>query len=210
MRNRKITFKLLITLLTLVFCQQALAGASGRQQMDGFLKKTRSLQADFTQAIMDGSRKKAVKLHGVFYLQRPGRFRWEYRKPVEQLIVADGKQIYLYDKELEQTSTMGQDRALKDTPAQVLSTDGNVEKFFEIIDIGDSFGLAWVELIPKDEESQFIRILLGFGDNRLQRMEMADKFGQIMRLKFSNMVSNPKLDEKLFQFEDPNRYDMIH
>ncbi len=210
MRNRKISYCLLTALLFLFVCQHALAGVSGRQQMNRFLEKTRSLQANFTQAIMDGSRKKAVKLQGVFYLQRPGRFRWEYKEPVEQLIVADGKQIYLYDKELEQTSTMGQEKALKDTPAQILSSDGKIEEFFEIIDIGDSLGFAWVELIPKDEESQFIRILLGFADNRPQRMEIVDKFGQVMRLKFTDMVANPKLDEKLFQFEDPHRYEKLH
>jgi outer membrane lipoprotein carrier protein len=210
MRNRTTLTRLLTTLMLLFFCQHALAGMSGKEQMNHFLEKTRSLQANFSQAIMDSQRKRAVKLNGMFYLQRPGLFRWEYKEPVEQLIIADGKQIYMYDKELEQTSTMGQDRALKNTPAQVLSTDGKIEEFFEIIEIGTSVGFSWVELIPKDEESQFIRILLGFSDNRLQRMEMADKFGQIMRLKFTDMVTNPKLDKKLFQFEDPNRYDMIH
>ncbi len=81
-----------------------------------------------------------------------------------------------------------------------------VEKAFEVADMGRRQGLEWVELVPRDEESQFIRILLAFGDNRLQRMEMSDKFGQLTRFRFYDIRLNPELEDSLFQFERPNEF----
>ena len=184
--------------------------SSGSQQLHRFLDKTRSLQARFTQSVLDENQQQAAQAQGIVYIQRPGRLRWDYIEPQKQQIIADGRQVWLYDPELDQASTELQDQAFKGTPAFLLSSTDPVEEHFEVIDIGSSQGFDWVELIPKDQESQFVRILVAFSDNEMQRLEMADKFGQVTRLQFYDIVRDPKLDPKLFKFDPPDRYELFH
>lgn len=182
--------------------------SSSLQQMELFLTDMQSLQARFEQSILDPQQRQAARSQGVFSLQRPGRFRWDYSEPDEQQIIADGRQIWLLDPELEQVSVQTQSTALQGTPAMFLIGGDPVEKHFEVIDIGDSQGFAWVELIPRDKESQFIRVLLAFQDNLLQRMEMTDTFGQITRFQFYDIQQNPTFEPGFFVFERPAYYDL--
>lgn len=185
-------------------------GSSGSQQLQQFLNRIHSLQARFTQSVLDENRQQAAQAQGIVYIQRPGRFRWDYTEPQKQQIIADGRQVWLYDPELEQASTQLQSQAFKGTPAFLLSSTDPVEKHFEMVDIGKSQGFDWVELVPKDRESQFVRILVALSDNEMQRLEMADKFGQITRLQFYDIIHDPKLDPKLFKFDPPDRYELFH
>ncbi len=182
---------------------------SGSEQLRTFLKNNQTLQARFTQSVLNEEEQRAVQAQGIIYIRRPGRLRWDYQEPYVQHIVADGRQVWIYDPELEQASTQSQKNAFNGTPALLLSSDDAVEEHFEVIDIGNSQGLDWVELIPRDQESQFIRILLAFGDNELQRLEMADKFGQVTRFQFYDMVYNLKLSEDLFKLDLPDRYEVF-
>ena len=178
--------------------------------MQRFLDGLTTLQANFEQSILNTERTAANRSQGTFYLQRPSKFRWDYTEPEEQLIVADGRQIWLYDPELEQVSVTRQQTALAGTPAMLLVSGAPVEEAFEVIDIGSSQGFDWVELIPRDEESQFIRILLAFAGDQLQRMEMADKFGQTTRFQFYDIRHNPHFDSALFEFEPPDNVDLYN
>jgi outer membrane lipoprotein carrier protein len=171
--------------------------------MARFLEGVNTLEARFEQSVLDADHQSATRSQGVFYLERPGRFRWDYSEPENQQIIADGSQIWLFEPELEQVSVQSQSSALKGTPALLLISGEPVEKHFEVIDIGDRQGMGWVELIPRDEESQFTRILLAFVDNELRRMEMADKFGQITRFQFYDISPNPVFTDGFFRFEPP-------
>lgn len=195
--------KYLAGLLLAVTLSQASAAASGVEQLNRFLADLKSLQANFEQSVLDPDHREAVRSQGVFYLQRPGRFRWDYSEPERQQIIADGSDIWMYEPELEQVSVKDQKDALRGTPAMLLISGDPVEKHFEVIDIGESQGLAWVELIPRDKESQFTRILLAFLDNELQRMEMDDKFGQVSRFQFFDIQHNPVFADGFFVFEQP-------
>ncbi len=182
------------------------AGA-GTAHLHAFLDNLGTLQAKFEQSVLDQSHNTAERFQGVFYLRRPGQFRWDYSEPYEQLIVADGERIWIYDSDLDQVNHRPQEEALSGTPAQLLSDTGPIEDNFEVIDIGESQGMAWVELIPRDKESQFVRILLAFMGKELRRMEMADQFGQVTRFQFYDIQRNLALPDKLFEFEPPENVD---
>lgn len=197
-----------VFLLGLLVSMSSYAG-TGIDQMNRFLKDVKTLQANFEQSILDEEHRSAVRSQGVFYLQRPGKFRWDYSEPEDQMIVADGRQIWHYDPELEQASVQTQRTALKGTPAMLLITGDPVDTHFEVIDIGDRQGMGWVELIPRDAESQFTRILLAFVNDELRRMEMADKFGQVTRFQFYEIEHNPEFKGGLFQFIPPTGLDIF-
>jgi len=181
---------------------------TGVTHLNAFLDNLGTLQARFEQSVLDQSHNQADRFQGIFYLRRPGQFRWDYSEPYEQLIVADGDRIWLYDSDLEQISHRSQEDALSGTPAQLLSDAGPIEDNFEVIDIGKSQGMAWVELIPRDKESQFVRILLAFMGQELRRMEMADQFGQVTRFQFYDIQRNLALPDELFEFLPPEGSDV--
>lgn len=197
---------LLVSLLLLV--PGTLLAGSGVTQMEHFLNDLQSLQARFEQSVLDPQQRQASRSQGIFYMQRPGLFRWDYSEPEDQQIIADGEQIWLVDPELEQVSVQSQDSALKGTPAMFLIGGDPVTEHFEVIDIGESQGFDWIELIPRDKESQFVRVLLAFSQNQLHRMEMTDAFGQITRFQFYDIKQNPRFEEGFFVYTRPLLYDL--
>jgi len=176
---------------------------SGTEELRRFLHEVDGLEARFEQTLMNMQDRQTTRTSGIFYLKRPNKFRWDYLEPDRQQLVADGRQIWLYDPELEQVSVQSQKKALKGTPAMLLVSGDEVTDAFEITDMGSRDDLSWVQLIPRDEESQFIRVLLAFADGELRRMEMADKFGQITRFSFHDIRKNPEFDSNFFRFERP-------
>ncbi len=199
--------RVFFTLLTLL--PVSLAAADAKGMLQNFLLGLTTLQADFRQTLEQPQEGGVFFSSGTFYLKRPGQLRWEYDPPNDQLIVADGKRIWLYDRELEQVSHRSQKAALEGTPAQLLSTTGPLDQHFEIKALQEEAGLDWVELIPRDKDAQFNRVRLALAGDRLLRMEMSDNFGQTTRFVFTNMQRNPSLDEAMFDFEPPPQIDLI-
>ncbi|MCB1858711.1 MAG: outer membrane lipoprotein chaperone LolA [Gammaproteobacteria bacterium] len=186
----------------------ALVGADpGSVQLERFLGGLKSLQAVFEQSLFGPERSTPLFSRGIFYLQRPDRFRWDYQAPDQQQIVADGRQIWLYDPGLEQVSVQSQGSALKGTPAALLIGREAVSATFEVENQGSGGGLEWVALRPRDEDSQFSRINLGLANDELLRMEMIDKFGSVTRFRFSEIRHNPDLEASLFEFQVPDGVD---
>lgn len=179
------------------------ATAGGKERLQTFLDGVQSLQARFDQSVFDTSQGQTRRLEGMFYLQRPGKFRWDYTEPKGQLVLADGKTVWLVEDDLRQAYQKRQSEALRGTPALLLTEQLNLEDHFEIADLGAGQDLEWVELIPRDPESQFTRVLLAFAGNELRRMELADKFGQVTRFGFSDIRRNPRLDPDLFVYVPP-------
>ncbi|WP_295385424.1 outer membrane lipoprotein chaperone LolA [uncultured Thiodictyon sp.] len=185
------------------------AAADGTQRLTAFLKGLHSLQANFEQTTFNGDRTRMMQGRGTFYLQRPGRFRWEYETPNKQVIIADGKRVYLHDLDLDQVSHQSQDKALRGTPALLLANDTPVERDFSLRDIESSDGRDWVELTPKAADTEVVRIELGFGAAGLESMIMQDSFGQDTRLNFSAAKRNPALDAALFKFNEKTGGDFL-
>jgi len=171
---------------------------SGAERVNAYLNGLESLTAHFEQFTFNAERSRLSESSGVFWVQRPGRFRWEYAKPQRQIIIADGDRVYVHDLELDQVTHQSQDKALAGTPALLLTEAGPIEQHFEVKSIESSDGRDWVELIPRASESDVLRIELGFGAEGLESLIMEDSFGQATRLNFTAIERNGPLDPALF------------
>jgi outer membrane lipoprotein carrier protein len=191
-------------------CTAAWAGP-GNEHLRGFLAELKSLRADFRQVLVNEAGQAEDESSGQVYLLRPGRFRWDYRAPHAQLIVADGQQVWLYDEELSQVTVREQADALADTPAALLASTTPVEDTFKVTELGNrDDGSRWLSLTPKSTASNFDSIMVGFSrTGELQAMELKDSFGQTTRLEFSAIERNPALDPALFRFTPPAGVDVI-
>ena len=186
------------------------ASAGGSPRLDKYLASLQTLEAAFNQFVESSDLSETRHASGIFMLKRPGLFRWEYRSPEEQLIVADGNKVWLYDPELKQVSFRSQDKALRGTPAELLSGSRKVDEDFQVSELGSREGLEWVELLPRQGTvSDFERVLLGFGEGELQRMEMHDNLGQVTRFQFHHIQRNVVLDPALFTFKPPQFVDIL-
>jgi outer membrane lipoprotein carrier protein len=183
--------------------------ASPATEVEGYLNGLATWSADFTQTIDDGHGKIVRSAAGKLYLQKPGRFRWDYSQPSEQLILADGKQIWFYDKDLGQANVRDMDASLANTPAVLLSGNGSVSSQFDVTSLPPSDGLEWYQLIPKRTESDFQLVRIGFRKGELASMFLADKLNQITQLTFSNSQRNAKFSPGLFSFVPPAGVDVI-
>ena len=200
--------KLVLIALLLLIPGSLLAGP-GREALDAFLDDLTTLQATFEQSVLDTENATAGQMHGLFLLQRPGKFRWDYVSPRKQVILADGRDVWIIEEELKQVTRHLQRWALKGTPAAFLAMDESVEKDFEIVEVGERLGMQWLELIPKDPESDLNRVLLAFVDDDLKHMELNDKFGQISRFRFFEVERNLPIDSQLFVYQGKDDWDVL-
>jgi outer membrane lipoprotein carrier protein len=185
------------------------AEASAIDRFKTFARTTQSARANFEQKVYDRDRKLVQESKGSFVFLRPGRFRWVYEKPVDQLIVGDGERVWIYDRDLNQVTVRRISKALGSTPAALLAGASDVDKAFELVDAGERDGLEWLEARPKEKDAGFDRIRMGFGVAGVQAMELTDHFGQTTLLRFSGLVRNPKVDAAEFRFEPPKGADVL-
>ncbi len=205
----KTTNRLFITFF-LVLTVAAVQAKTAREHLDAFYNRIQTMQAGFIQTRFDENGKPLQTSEGVFALQRPGKFRFEYTKPYKQLYVADGGKIWNYDPDLEQVIVKSIDSALGDTPALLLSGKQPLENDFIIQPLKhEGTGLQWLELLPKERESSFKSVRLAFSDKGLRLMEVVDMLGQTTRLQFRNVKVNTPLSGELFSFTAPKGVDVI-
>src|ERR1700722_10571736 len=187
----------------------ASAYASPASDVEKYLNGLASWTADFEQTIDDGRGNVLRSAAGRLYLQRPGKFRWDYSQPSEQLVLADGKQIWFYDKDLAQANVRDMDTSLASTPASLLSGSGSVSTQFDVTALPPSAGLQWFQLVPKHADTDFQLVRIGFDKGELRSMFLADKLNQITQLTFSNSKRNVSLAPDLFTFVPPAGVDVI-
>ena len=186
----------------------ASAFAGGLEQLKAFVDGTRSGRSSFQQVVTGKDRRERTST-GTFYFQRPGRFRWSYDKPVEQLIVGDGTKLWIFDRDLNQVIVRAQAAALGGSPAALLAGDNALERNFTLSDAGIADGLAMVEARPKSPDAGLQRVRLGFRDNLPRRMELVDAFGNTTLLTFDLFERNPTLEAALFAFVPPPGADVV-
>jgi len=185
------------------------APAASLERYKTFLNGTQSARAQFEQKVYDRDGKLTQESRGSFVFQRPGRFRWVYDKPADQVIVGDGQRIWIYDRQLNQVTVRKLSAALGSTPAALLAGGSGVEKSFELTDAGEKDGIEWIEAKPRDSEAGFARVRMGFGKENLQAMELTDNFGQTTLLTFSKLVRNPQVNPNEFRFDPPKGADVL-
>jgi outer membrane lipoprotein carrier protein len=187
----------------------AQTAASPAAEVEKYLVGLTTWSADFEQTIDDGHGNVLRKAAGRFYLQHPGKFRWDYVKPSDQVIVADGKQIWFYDKDLAQANVRDMDTSLASTPASLLSGSASVSTQFNVTALPPKAGLQWYQLIPKHSDTDFQLVRIGFDKGELRSMFLADKLNQITQLTFFNSKRNETLAPDLFTFVPPAGVDVI-
>jgi outer membrane lipoprotein carrier protein len=196
----------------LIFLALAFASAAQADSIErfkSFLRTTQSARADFDQKVYGRDGRLTQESKGSFVFLRPGRFRWTYAKPVDQVIVGDGERVWIHDRDLNQVTVRKLSSALGSTPAALLAGASDVEKAFELADAGQRDGLEWLEAKPRDRDAGFERIRMGFGTGGLEAMELTDNFGQTTQLRFQNLQRNPKLEPGEFRFEPPKGADVL-
>jgi outer membrane lipoprotein carrier protein len=187
----------------------AAAGATGLEQLHAFVGGARTGKASFTQRVVGKAQSSVKESAGTFTFQRPGKFRWAYERPYEQLIVGDGGKLWIYDRDLNQVIVRKLDLALGSSPAALLAGDNALEKNFDVSDAGRGDGMELIEAKPKSAESGFLRVRIGFRDNLPRVMELTDTFGNVTTLVFGAFERNPALDVSLFRFVPPQGADVV-
>ena len=187
------------------------SAARAQTPLDTYLSHLKTLRAEFAQTVTDGKGEQVQNAQGTLVIVRPGRFRWELTPEggSPQLMVADGKNLWFYDRDLEQVSVKAATAALTATPAGLLSGDGNIRELFTVAPAGKKDGLDWVLVTPRESDADFREARLGFGMSELKRMVLKDKLGQTVRLEFFKSERNPPVAESEVKFTPPSGADVI-
>lgn len=194
----------------LMFMCATTAHAGGIDRLKEFIAATHSAQANFTQVVLDQNGRRIQSASGIMQFQRPGKFRWTYQKPYEQIIVGDGERFWLYDVDLNQVTVKRLDAALGSSPAALLSGSNEIERGFVLKESGSQDGLDWLQAMPKTQDSSFEKILMAFDAKaELVIMELNDAFGHKTVLRFSAMQRNPRFSARQFQFTPPKGADVL-
>src|SRR5438128_7383957 len=156
----------------------SVATAASLERFAEFIARTLTARGEFEQKIFDRNLKLLQESRGALAFSRPGKFRWNYVKPYAQLIVGDGSRVWIYDEDLKQVTVRKLDQALGSTPAALLAGNNEAMRAFRLSDKGAKDGLEWLEALPRDRESSFERIRMGFNSSGLEVMELVDSLGQ--------------------------------
>lgn len=198
----KLFFAVLMLLASTAF-------ADGVSSLREFFTHTHAMRAQFKQQVLDKNGQKIQQVEGSMQLQRPNKFRWDYKKPYEQQIVSDGKQVFLYDIDLQQVTVSDLAKTLGSSPAAMLAGGEAVEKSFTLKNASRKDGLTWVLALPKNKDSGFDRVILGFKEGQLRKMELYDSFSHVTHIEFSQVERNPSLTLETFLFTPPQGVDVV-
>jgi outer membrane lipoprotein carrier protein len=185
-----------------------------RTPLDRWLSDLKSLRTQFTQSIRDAQGHQTDQTHGELLVLRPGRFRWESHDDAGaadsgQVLIADGRNVWFYDRDLQQVTVKPVDAALSATPIMLLSGGAEVRQAFAISDAGSSDGLSWMRVEPKAGDADFRQAMLGFAGGELRQMILEDKLGQVATLTFSRSQRNAPVAVSDVSFTPPRGVDVI-
>lgn len=192
-----------------IACVGATLAQSAPERLEHFSSEVRTLDAKFTQRVFGEDGQLVQESSGSVQLARPGRFRWEYEKPDEQLILADGENLWIYDAELEQATVKTIESALGAAPIMLLTGQRPLEEQFKIELAAADGNLQWVELVPRVEDAEFNRIKLGLDDAGVKGMILHDQFGQRTVIRLHDVHTNVAIDSARFRFDPPEGTDVI-
>ena len=198
------------TFFLLLSLTPVLAEATAINSLKTFIQETRTVRANFSQTLYDKNSRAIQESTGTMQFERPEKFRWAYEKPYNQLIVGNGTQVWFYDHDLNQVTVRQFNLAIGSSPAALLAGSSTIEDNFELVELGVQNEMEWLEAIPKNKESNFEFIQMGFSsDGALKVMALRDNFGQTTLLSFSELDKNPTLPADLFTFIPPDNADVI-
>lgn len=192
------------------------AQADGLQSLEQFLKNSQAGEASFTQTVTspakEGQAPRVKTSSGSFAFQRPGKFKFLYKKPFEQTIVADGTTLTLFDADLNQVTQRQQSKALGQTPAALLASAASLQALkgeFNLSNAPDADGQQWVLATPKGQDGQLKNVKVGFKGDELTALEIEDGFGQRSVVRFVGLKTLPSLPSSAFEFSIPSGAEVI-
>ena len=187
------------------------ACASGLDDFLAFNSSSKTATARFEQQVFDRAGKVVDRASGTFAFQRPGKFRWTYEKPHQQVLVGDGTKLWIHDPDLNQVTVKRIGAAISSTPAALLAGKDDITALFTLRDAGTGAqdGLAWVEATPKAQDTGFERVRLGLKGKTLAAMELFDQLGGHTKLAFSDLKTNVAVAPDLFHFSPPKGADVL-
>lgn len=183
--------------------------ATGGALLDDFVENVQTMSASFEQSLVDANDVVVETSRGTVQIRRPGQFRWSYSEPYEQLLVADGLNLWSYDVDLEQVTVKPQAEVLANTPALLLGGARKVVDEFELVESFSDRGTEWLRLRPKNQGNGFEQVELGFDDGVLRRMIFSDNLEQTTLIALLDVDLNAPLDDGLFAFSVPESADLV-
>jgi outer membrane lipoprotein carrier protein len=200
--------------LALCFCQARAqspgvgAAPTGADLLREFIDGTRTLRASFRQELLGPDHEVVELATGDLSIKRPGRFCWRYSEPIEQLVVADGTNLWIYDVDLAQATVAPLDQAAA-SPAMLLSGEADLDAEFDVLESFEMGSLRWVRLAPKLAGTDFSEVLIGFRGGVLSRLQLLDSLEQTTTIEFMDVEVNEDLGDGLFDFVPPAGVDVI-
>ncbi len=192
----------------LLFASSA-ANAGARDDLNAFTKGLKGLDGQFSQQVLDARGKQKERASGRVAVSAPRLFRWEYTKPYPQLIVADGKTVWVYEPDLQQASKRAQGVEEANSPLAILLDPSKLDRDFVVKEAGTRDGLEWLQLTPKQAEAGFKTAKLGFGNGGLAQMEYVDALGQRTKIAFTGWKRNPAFAKGTFVYVPAKGVDVI-
>lgn len=203
--------------ISILACGWLLAGAvhgSALEQFKTFVSATKSAKGEFSQQqvkqLESGGTKTSSMSTGTFVFARPGKFIWTYVKPYDQVLQADGEQLFIFDKDLNQVTVKKLGSALGSSPAAILFGSNDLEKNFTLSEAGSKDGVEWLKAVPKAKDTSFEQITIGLRNGLPEAMELKDTFGQLSILSFKKIERNPSLNAASFKFVMPKGADVFN
>jgi len=181
----------------------------GETYLENFLANTQTFEASFEQTLRTHDGEILQQTEGMFYLNRPGKFRWNYKSPYEQTIVSDGARVWIHDIELKQVTVQKLDVSLPSSPMALLEDSATLHQNFTVVPLDEHAGVYRLKLLSKSKESDFGEIVVGLDAKGLRFMQLHDQFEQVTDIVFSDISINTKLSKNLFEFLPPEGVDVF-
>ncbi|HQV48936.1 outer membrane lipoprotein chaperone LolA [Dokdonella sp.] len=201
--------KILALLLLSLVSSPVCAADSARARLAAFSADLHSVSASFEQSVTGASGHRGEVSSGKMMLQAPRQLRWHTTSPFEQLIVADGSKVWIYDPDLEQVSVRKQGAEEAHSPLTVLTDLGQLDAEFVVSEAGERDGLRWLKLVSRASEPEFAFAELGFAESDLARMRFEDALGNTTEIRFSDWKRDPRLPADTFSFSPPAGVDVV-
>ncbi len=203
--KQRLSLFLVLFLLPLITC------ANTANVLNTRLANLNTYSAHFKQLVYSEDGDLLQKTSGEVAIERPGKFRWVTQTPMRQVIVSNGKLLWVYEPDLEQVTIRRLQQNLGQTPLLLLTTkDVILQKQFAVKSLSASQGMQRYQLIPKSTQDGFKRIVLGFNGDKLSYLELNNQLNQTTKINFSKVVLNHKLANKLFSFSPPKGVDVVN
>ena len=197
-----------IALIVLLMPVHLYAG-QGEVLLDKFLTETKTMLASFAQTLRTNEGEILQESSGKFYLNRPGKFRWDYAKPYQQEIVSDGTSVWIYDIDLQQVTVQQKTTALTNTPMALMDGKLKLAEAYTVSELDNRDGIYRLKLSSKSDEADFAELVIGVDVSGMRFLQLRDQFEQTTDIVFENLESNTSLSSELFKFVPPEGVDVF-